>query len=48
MIRKLYPNGKKKAFNVTYDDGVLQDVRFVQLLNRYGLKGTFNLNYAMA
>lgn len=48
MIRKLYPNGKKKAFNVTYDDGVLQDVRFVQLLNRYGLKGTFNLNSAMA
>ena len=21
MIRKLYPYGKKKAFNVTYDDG---------------------------
>ena len=44
MIRKLYPNGNKKAFNVTYDDGVLQDVRFVELLNRYGIKGTFNLN----
>jgi hypothetical protein len=23
---------------------VLQDIRFVELLNRYGLKGTFNLN----
>ncbi len=44
MIRKLYPYGKKKAFNVTYDDGVLQDVRFVELLNKYNLKGTFNLN----
>lgn len=44
MIRKLYPFGKKKAFNVTYDDGVLQDVRFVELLNKYSLKGTFNLN----
>ena len=44
MVRKLYPNGKKKAFNVTYDDGVLQDVRFVELLNKYNLKGTFNLN----
>jgi len=43
MLR-LYPGGKKKAFNITYDDGVLQDVRFVQLLNRYSLKGTFNLN----
>ena len=44
MIRKLYPQGKKKAFSITYDDGVTQDVRFVELLNKYGLKGTFNLN----
>lgn len=44
MIRRLYPNGKRKAFNITYDDGVLQDVRFVELMNQYGLKGTFNLN----
>ena len=43
-MRKLYPNGKKKAFNITYDDGVRQDVRFVAMLNKYGLKGTFNLN----
>ena len=47
MICKCYPYGKKKAFNVTYDDGVLQDVRFVELLNQYGLKGTFNLNSAL-
>lgn len=44
MIQRCYPQGKRKAFNVTYDDGVLQDVRFVELLNHYGLKGTFNLN----
>lgn len=44
MIRRLYPGGKAKAFNITYDDGVLQDVRFVELMNKYGLKGTFNLN----
>ena len=44
MIRKLYPRGKAKAFNVSYDDGIGQDIRFVELLNRYGLKGTFNLN----
>ena len=43
-MAKLYPGGKKKAFNITYDDGVLQDERFVALLNQYGLKGTFNLN----
>ena len=43
-MAKCYPGGKKKAFNITYDDGVLQDERFVALLNRYGIKGTFNLN----
>ena len=43
-MEKLYPGGKKKAFNITYDDGVLQDERFVAMLNRYGIKGTFNLN----
>lgn len=44
MIQRCYPYGKTKAFNITYDDGVLQDIRFVKLLNKYGLKGTFNLN----
>ena len=44
MIRKLYPDGKSKAFNVSYDDGVLQDKELIQMLNKYGIKGTFNLN----
>ena len=43
-VKKLYSMGKTKAFNVTYDDGVLQDIRFVEMLNKYSLKGTFNLN----
>lgn len=43
-MAKFYPGGKKKAFHFTYDDGVLQDERFVSLLNRYGIKATFNLN----
>ena len=47
MIRKLYPEGRRKAFNISYDDGVIQDIRFVEMLNRYGLKGTFNLNYGL-
>ncbi len=44
MIQKLYPGGREKAFSLSYDDGVYQDIRLVDLLNRYGLKGTFNLN----
>lgn len=43
-IKKLFPQGKTKAFNLSYDDGVLQDVRLIQLIDKYGLKATFNLN----
>ncbi len=34
----------KKYFTLSYDDGVKQDKRFIELIDRYGLKGTFNLN----
>lgn len=36
--------GKMKAITFSYDDGVTQDRRLVELFNRYGVKGTFNLN----
>lgn len=39
-----YPNGKMKAITLSFDDGVIQDRRMVEILNRYGLKCTFNLN----
>ena len=39
-----FPGGKKKALTLSYDDGVEQDVKLIQILNRHGLKGTFNLN----
>ena len=35
---------KKKAITFSYDDGVVQDIRLIELLNKYGLKCTFNLN----
>lgn len=34
----------KKAVTFSFDDGVTQDIRFIGILNKYGLKGTFNLN----
>jgi len=43
----MFPGGKNKALTFSYDDGVEQDRRLVALLNRYGLKGTFNLNSGM-
>lgn len=35
---------KRKAVTFSYDDGVTQDIRLIELLNKYGLKCTFNLN----
>lgn len=37
-------HGKMKAVTFSYDDGVTQDQRLIALMNKYGLKGTFNLN----
>ena len=37
-------NGKMKALTFSYDDGVTQDKRLVEIFNKYGLKATFNLN----
>ena len=36
--------GKLKAVTFSYDDAVTQDIRLIDILNRYGLKATFNLN----
>jgi len=37
-------NGKMKALTFSYDDGVTQDVRLIEIFNKYGLKATFNIN----
>ncbi len=39
-----FPEGRAKALTLSYDDGVEQDRQLVEFMNRYGLKGTFNLN----
>ena len=39
-----FPGGKKKALTFSYDDGVEQDIRLMEILNRNGLKATFNIN----
>lgn len=37
-------SNKLKAVTFSYDDGVTQDIRLIELLNKYNLKCTFNLN----
>ena len=40
-------NAKLKAVTFSFDDGVTQDKRLIEILNKYGLKATFNLNSAI-
>ena len=39
-----FPNGLHKALTLSYDDGVEQDVRLMDILDRHGIRCTFNLN----
>lgn len=43
-LTMLFENGKRKALTFSYDDGTIYDRKLVSLMNRYGMKGTFNLN----
>lgn len=44
MILMRFPGGRAKALTLSYDDGVMQDERLVEILDRHGIKCTFNLN----
>ena len=37
-------NGKMKAVTFSFDDGVTQDKRLIEIFDKYGLKCTFNIN----
>ena len=39
-----FPSGRKKALTLSYDDGVEQDIRLLDIMKKNRLKGTFNLN----
>ncbi len=41
-----FPGGKRKALTFSYDDGPRQDIRLIELFDKYGMKGTFHLNGA--
>ena len=43
----LFPGGKSKAFTLSYDDGVRQDRRLIEMMNKYNIKGTFNIGYGV-
>ena len=40
----VFPGGKIKAVTLSYDDGVIYDKTLCEIMTRYGVKGTFNIN----
>lgn len=43
-VKLCYPNGKTKAFTISYDDGVLDDIKLLSFMEECNIKGTFHLN----
>ncbi|MDO4966923.1 MAG: polysaccharide deacetylase family protein [Lachnospiraceae bacterium] len=44
MNKLTLPAGKNKCVTLSFDDQITQDFRLVEIINKYGLKCTFNLN----
>lgn len=42
-VLKLYPGYVQKAVTFSYDDCLDTDTRLIEIFNKYGIKGTFNL-----
>ncbi|MBO5759958.1 MAG: polysaccharide deacetylase family protein [Lentisphaeria bacterium] len=42
-----FQNGKPKALTFSYDDGIFYDKQLISIFDKYGMKGTFNLNSGM-
>lgn len=42
-----FPEGRHKALTLSYDDGRTADRKLVDVMNRYGVRGTFHLNAGM-
>lgn len=39
-----FPEGKFRAFTLSYDDAVNTDLRLMEIMRKNGIKGTFNVN----
>ena len=40
------PGGRQRALTLSYDDGMEQDIRLLEILDKHGIKCTFNVNGA--
>lgn len=39
-----FPGGVSKALTMSYDDGIKDDIRLIEIFDKYGIKGTFHIN----
>lgn len=44
MFKMRFPGGLKKTFTLSYDDNLYDDIRLMELMQKHGIKGTFNLS----
>ncbi len=44
MFNMRFPNGKMKAVTLSYDDGLFDDIRLMEMMAKYGVRGTFNVS----
>ena len=44
MLKMRFPGGLRKAFTLSYDDANYDDMRLMELMDEYGVKGTFNVS----
>lgn len=47
LLKLRFPGGRDKVLTLSYDDDTRHNIRFVEILNRYGIKCTFNLNFGL-
>jgi hypothetical protein len=44
IVFDCFPDGRRKALSMSYDDGTIHDRRLVDIFNQHGIRGTFHLN----
>lgn len=43
-VKMKYPGFRDKALTLSYDDGCTSDIKMIEILDKYGIKCTFNIN----
>lgn len=44
IYKNVFPGGKTRALTLSYDDGIAQDLRLMDILRKHHIKATFNIN----